>query len=138
MEKKLFIRIKNDQLELQKVQALLEEFYNLHNLPDKVISAIDMAAEELLTNIISYGYDSNTTHYIEIWLTTSGKEVSLVIEDDGKPFNPLEAPEPDTESDIEDRPIGGLGLFLVKKMMDEVKYEFKSGRNSLKMIKKIT
>jgi serine/threonine-protein kinase RsbW len=91
--------------------------------------------KETLTNIISYGYRDNREHQVKVRLSVQLAEVSVEIEDDGQPFNPLEAPEPDITKPLEERKIGGLGIHLVRKLMDRLEYKGQ-GERSLLTIKK--
>jgi anti-sigma regulatory factor (Ser/Thr protein kinase) len=94
--------------------------------------------DEILTNAISYGYDRDGgtgEHLIHIRGTMADGLITLEVEDDGRPFNPLEVAnrEPDLTASIEDRPIGGLGLFMVNKLMDQLEYHRKGEKNLLVM-----
>ena len=137
MNKVLKIQISNQLSEIRKIRKELDKFYNFHNLPAKITNVIDMAVEEIITNLISYAYEDNYKHEINIQLSLTNVEIILEINDDGRPFNPLEKSIPDTSSSIEDRPIGGLGIHIVKKLMDSVDYKYKGNRNCLIMKKNI-
>ena len=100
--------------------------------------AIDVAADELFTNIASYAYNlekGNVTVRVEVFEDPLTVEITFI--DNGVPYNPLAKADPDTTLSVEDRPIGGLGIFIVKKSMDAVNYEYKEGRNILTIRKKI-
>ena len=88
-----------------------------------------LALEELGTNILKYGYDDAAVHEILLRLECQPGTLRLVLEDDGHPFNPLDAPEPDVEIPVEDRAVGGLGLHLVRKMADRMDYQRCGERN---------
>src|SRR6266853_370056 len=105
------------------------------NAPPEVQYLANLAVEELVTNCIKYGYEGPGDHVIEIKLQISGNELALTVTDDGRPFNPLELPEPDIHLPIEDRPIGGLGIYLVRRMSDKMDYVRASGRNSVTLRK---
>jgi anti-sigma regulatory factor (Ser/Thr protein kinase) len=126
------VELRNDLSEIDRIQRLVEERAPEWALSPSSLNAINVSLDEVLTNIISYGYDDGAAHSIAIRvaLETDG-QVTIEVADDGKPFNPLETPEPDTDADIDDRPIGGLGIHLVLKLMDEVAYRRETDRNIL-------
>jgi len=89
--------------------------------------------DEILTNIISYGYKDNREHYIDIYVHIENNIIKIVIEDDAIAFNPLLAPPPDLTIPLEERPIGGLGIYLVKTSVNTIDYARENGRNILSM-----
>lgn len=97
---------------------------------------VSLAIEEIVTNCIKYGYDDSDAHTIEISLSLSDGLLTMVVTDDGHPFNPLEAPPPDLSLAIEDRPIGGLGIHLLRELSDEVSYDRRDGMNRLTLTKR--
>ena len=97
-----------------------------------------LALEELVTNSIKYGYDDQAEHVIQVEVELGPDCMTMVVEDDGHPFNPLEQMEPDTNLPIEERPIGGLGLHLLRKLSDRMEYVWKNGRNRVTLQKKTT
>ena len=104
-----------------------------------IIERIDMAAEELFTNIVNYGYkqwDGDIEAGCEIKLYDETTEAVVELRDRGIPFNPLVIPKPDLLSSIEDRPIGGLGIYMVKEFMDSVTYRHEDGFNIITFKKK--
>ncbi len=123
--------------ELDTVFAEIDQFADQQDWPDDLIFQIRLIVEELAMNVINYG-NRDGTEPIELRLATKEETIVLEISDVGKPFDPLtEAPAPDLSSPLEDRPIGGLGLFLVKTLMDEVHYQWEDGRNHLRLITRI-
>ena len=102
--------------------------------PPKVTVQIDIAIDELFGNIAHYGKDTGeATVRVEV---TEEQSVIITFIDSGIPYNPLEKPDPDVAQSLEERQIGGLGIFMVKKSMDDITYEYKDGQNILR-IKKI-
>ena len=123
--------------ELDVVFAEIDQFADQQDWPGDLIFQIRLIVEELAMNVINYG-NRDGTEPIELRLATREDTIILEISDVGKPFDPLtEAPEPDLSSPLEDRPVGGLGLFLVKTLMDEVHYDWADGRNHLRLITRI-
>jgi phosphoserine phosphatase RsbU/P len=136
MSDTLEIKLSNQLSELDRFSQTLSEFGQRHGLTSKVMHDLNLAMEEILTNIISYGYKDERDHEITVRLSAQLGEVSVEIEDDGQPFNPLEAPEPDITKPLEERKIGGLGIHLVRKLMDGVEYKRQGERNLLTIKKK--
>jgi anti-sigma regulatory factor (Ser/Thr protein kinase) len=133
--KHLTCEIGNTLAEIVRLAAEVEDFGTHHHLPAAVVSHLNLALDELLTNTISYGYDEGVQDRIQVTVEMIGNEISIELSDGGKPFDPREGTSPDTRQSVEDRPIGGLGLFLVGKMMDRVDYRRSSNRNCVRLIK---
>jgi anti-sigma regulatory factor (Ser/Thr protein kinase) len=136
MTEHLEIKLKNKLSELERFNQSLAEFGRRQGLGSKVMHDLNLALEEILTNIISYGYTDDREHEIKVHLSTQPGAVNAEVEDDGRPFNPLEAPEPDTTKPLEGRSIGGLGIQLVRKLMDGLEYKRLDDRNLLTIKKK--
>lgn len=123
--------------ELRLVQAALEEFGEAQRWSPALSYQIQLAVEEVGVNIISYGYDDESPHRIEIAVDSDADAVTIEISDDARAFDPLEeAPQPDLESGVADRPVGGLGVYLLRNMMDDMRYQRTAGRNHLTMVKR--
>ena len=125
--------------ELPKVNAAIEELAEEENWPPDLTFQIGLAIEELGVNIVEYGHADDKAHEIEIVISSEAEEITIAIEDDGQAFNPLlDAPEPDLEAAVEDRTVGGLGIHLVRSMMDEVHYQRQQNKNCLTLVKRRT
>jgi anti-sigma regulatory factor (Ser/Thr protein kinase) len=133
---KLEIKLNNKVSELERFNQTLTEFGQHHGLAPRLVHDLNLALEEILTNIISYGYPDNREHEIKVRLSVQPGEVKAEVEDDGHPYNPLEAPEADTTKPLEERTIGGLGIHLVRKLMDDLEYKRQGDRNFLTIKKK--
>ena len=123
---------------VDKVTEFVNEVLEEKDCPLKVQMQIDVAIDEIFGNIAYYAYgkgSGNATIQIEIEKDLPG--IVLTFIDQGIPYNPLESKDPDITLDIEDREIGGLGIFLVKKTMDELSYEYVDGQNILTMKKEL-
>ncbi|MBK9248509.1 MAG: ATP-binding protein [Ignavibacteria bacterium] len=131
----LTVQIANNRPEIARLSGIIEEFLASNDVPMNVGFAIDLALDELLTNIISYGFPDGGKHTITIQIDVSTTDVKVIISDEGVPFNPLEQEEVDTTLSIEDREIGGLGIHLVKKTMNHLGYEREENRNVLTLVK---
>jgi anti-sigma regulatory factor (Ser/Thr protein kinase) len=100
--------------------------------------SLNLALEEAVSNVIMYAYPKGSDGLVDIEAIIRKKELEFIISDNGTPFDPTAAPEADITLDVEDRPVGGLGIFLVKNIMDVVKYtRSDDGKNILSMIKKL-
>jgi serine/threonine-protein kinase RsbW len=98
---------------------------------------VGLAIEELVTNCIKYGYDDAAEHTIDIALSVADHTLTMTVVDDGHPFNPLSAPHPDLSLAIEDRPIGGLGIHMLRELTDNMTYERRDGTNRLTLTKRM-
>jgi len=136
MSEKLEIKLNNKISELGRFNRTLTEFGRRHGLAPRLVHDLNLALEEILTNIISYGYPDNREHEIKVRLSVQPGEVKAEVEDDGQPFNPLEASEPDTAQSLQERTIGGLGIHLVRKLMDNLEYKRQGDRNLLTIKKR--
>ena len=117
---------------LSKVLAFIDEQLEANNCPMRVMLEIDVAAEEIFVNVASYAYTSGIGSVaIEVIFEEKPKAVAIRFIDSGIPYNPLKKEDPDVTLPAEKRGIGGLGVFMVKKSMDEVTYEYKDGKNHL-------
>ena len=135
MKEKVF-SARNDAL--PEVMAFTEECLESFECPMKTSMAISVAVEEIFVNIASYAYSDGTGEAsIRFDFDENERLMTLVISDEGIPFNPLEREEPDITLSAADRDIGGLGIFITKKTMDTVSYKNENGRNILTMTKKI-
>ena len=128
------IRIANSLSEIERVAALVDSFGACHRLSNEVNVALNVSLDEILNNIISYGYEDAGHHDILVRLELRGASVDVVVEDDGKPFDPLLVPAPDLGAKGR---IGGVGLHFVRNLMDELEYARLDGINRLRMMKKL-
>ena len=131
------LRLHNRLLELDRVADAVEAFGEAHGLPARLRFQIRLVLDELLTNIISYGYPEDGDHLITVAMGQEGSRLRFVLEDDARPFDPLTARTPDTTGIPEERRIGGLGIHLVRTIMDRVAYERVGGTNRLILEKDI-
>ncbi len=137
MENKEII-LKNKLSEIRRISGIIEKFCENNNLPMRILFDINLSLDELLTNIIHYGFDDEKEHTIIVKLSLSENILEITIEDDGKAFNPLNAKPPNLDQSIEDKPIGGLGIYLVKNLMTEINYKRLKNKNILVLTKIVT
>jgi anti-sigma regulatory factor (Ser/Thr protein kinase) len=131
------ITIKNQLTQIAVIADTLESLSDEWNVPMSVILSLNLVLEELVSNIIFYGYDDTNEHIIQIYLSLNHEIIQMRIEDDGKAFNPLLSTEPDIGLAVEDRKIGGLGIHFVRNIMDDLSYERLNNKNILSMSKNI-
>lgn len=132
------ITIENDIKQIQDVAEHLESFGNANHISPKIVYQLNLSVDEILTNIITYGFSDSESHDITVSLSCSKSEVTIQIIDDGQQFDPLSYTPEGVEDELEDRPIGGLGIHLVKTMMDEIQYERINNENKTTIIKYIS
>ena len=119
---------------LQQITASVEEIGLQENWPSDLVFKIDLVLDELATNIVKYG---GKVSEIEISLSSEVEAVTIEITDDGRPFDPLnDVAEPDLDSPLNERRAGGLGVHLVRSMMDELHYRREQGKNHLALTKR--
>lgn len=123
--------------ELTRISTFLEETAEQWELPLVLSMSLNLVLEEAFTNVVQYAYTDEEKHDIELLMEKSGNMLIITIIDDGQPYDPTKKTDPDINLDVENRPIGGLGIFLIKKTMDEVTYERKNGKNHLIMTKEL-
>ncbi len=120
------------------VTAFVDERLEAAGCPVKARTQIDVAIDELFSNIARYAYDPATgPATVRVDVDREPLSVRVTFIDQGKPYDPLAKPDPDVTLSAEDRPIGGLGIFMVKKSMDDVRYEYKDGQNILTVEKRL-
>ena len=131
------VRITNHRDQIDTVRKFFDDYSKENKLTEKTVHDIQMALDELLTNIVNYGYEDTDEHQIDIHFGVNDDAVKVEIVDDSKPYNILEKDNPDISLSMEDKPIGGLGIFLIKKLMSNVDYYTEEGKNHLVMIKEL-
>ncbi|MUT67119.1 ATP-binding protein [Paenibacillus sp. NEAU-GSW1] len=132
------IQLFNRMDELERLNELLESVGSEAGWHPRAVLDLSLACEELIVNIVNYGFPSGGEHTIAVCVKAASEAVEVNMDDGGIPFNPLEEESPDTTLALEDREIGGLGLFFVRRLMDEVHYERTGGRNHLRLRKGLT
>lgn len=130
-------KLKNKLSELNELYQQVEALAKKHQLSPNKIFKINLCIEEHFTNIISHGYTDRDTHWIDITLSVEDEKFMVRIEDDGIPFNPTKIVVPDFHGPLEERKIGGLGIYLTGHFMDTMAYQRRGNKNILVMTKKI-
>ena len=120
--------------ELTRLTEVVENLGEQDNWSPALVGKVNLLLEELAMNTINHGHDGGL-HEISITFNSTDDALTIDIVDDGKPFDPLtDAPMPDVNAPLHERPIGGLGVFLVRKLMDELTYRREEGRNHLTLV----
>ncbi|MCX6969734.1 MAG: ATP-binding protein [Verrucomicrobia bacterium] len=123
------LTLKNDLSEIPPAADEVERHLAGQGVPAEILYVARLVIEELVSNIIKYGYDDNGPHEIRINACIQDGTLSLEVSDDGHPFNPLDAPDPPLHLPAHERPIGGLGLHFIRSMTDSLDYKRHEGRN---------
>lgn len=129
--------IRNDIREIERIADACQNFGEENGLSEKMVFDANLILEEIISNIIFYGYDDENEHEIVLEMNLDGENLKIRIQDDAKPFNPLESRTPDLDLPLEDRPIGGLGIYLTHKLVDNMEYKRTDGKNILTLNKTI-
>ena len=129
------LELTNDLSELGAMAEAVEGLCERMGVDEGVVTAINLALEEIVTNVISYAYHDGGDHRILIDVTLMDGVFTARIEDDGVPYDPLARDPPELDVPLEERRIGGLGVHLVKNLMDDVTYVRQHDRNVLTMRK---
>ena len=133
----IVVELKNDLREIERLARIADDFGRRHQLNAETLHNAKVGLDEILTNVISYAYADGGEHSIITRFSLEQGNLTVEVEDDGRPFNPLNAPEPDTKQLLEERSLGGLGIHLVRKLIDELEYRRQNDRNILIMKLKV-
>jgi anti-sigma regulatory factor (Ser/Thr protein kinase) len=137
MTHQLDLTVLNSPNEIARAQDQLEQFAAAHQFPERKLHEVQLALEEHLTNIVRYGYGDGREHPIQLRVKLAAGELRLEVEDDARPFNPLAHPAPDLSRPLAERPVGGLGIHMIRKSVDELEYRREDGKNFLVMVKRL-
>ena len=135
MEKSIILA--NDISEISKLNEFVEEIGNEFSLTPDVVFNVNLVLEEAIVNVINYAYPKEKHESIYLSAQLHEGSIVFVLTDTGMQFDPTKAPEADITLSLEDRPIGGLGIFLIRQIMNEVSYERIDGKNVLRLSKKL-
>ena len=130
--------VPSDAACLPALTRFLQEFWSAARLPPAEALPFELALEEVFMNVVLHGSPRGTAPRVEVSLLLSESELTMTVEDDGPPFDPLVLPPPDLTAGLAERPVGGQGVHLVRQMMDAVSYQHVGARNQLRMTKQIT
>lgn len=131
---KFSMKIENSISSLETLMPPVSKFLRQRPISPKTAYVVSLMLEEIITNIVKYAYDDSESRDIDIGLTIDDKTVVIRIQDDGRKFDPSGFPEPDTSLPVEKRTDGGLGIHLVRKMSESMKYWRENDRNFLEIL----
>ena len=129
------ITLNCDVKRIPELNNFLESIGERLNMDMPVISQVQMAVEEAVVNVMNYAYPDGKNGFVTIKVMSDGHEIRIVVIDSGIAFDPTSKEKADTTLSVEERPIGGLGIFMIREMMDSINYERVDGRNILTMAK---
>ncbi|MDR2794683.1 MAG: ATP-binding protein [Holosporaceae bacterium] len=127
----MLVEIKNDFKEMDMICNKIDSFCQEQNIVDEKHHNIALIVDELVTNIISYAYPGGGEHTFSLTIEKCDNRVCICLTDGGIPFNPLSCPSPDVDSPLDERPIGGLGISLVKQLSETIEYARVEDKNQL-------
>ncbi len=136
MDRAVHLTLKNNVKELSRLAIFLEQLAEEWSLTPNVMMAVNLSLEEAVSNIIFYAWADTNEHLIDLDFQNNDNDLTIVLTDDGKPFDPTKRDNPDINLPIEERPIGGLGILLIRKLMDGISYHRSGNKNQLTLIKK--
>ena len=133
MSDSLIQTIGNTLTSLPPLTTAVNRFLDQHTVPREAIFRVNLAIEEIVTNIIKYGYDDTDPHTITVNLALFPDTIRLQLKDDGHPFDPLQTPAPDIHVPLDQRKVGGLGIHLVRETVSRIAYRRENGANVLEI-----
>jgi anti-sigma regulatory factor (Ser/Thr protein kinase) len=131
------IRLAADVKEIERLNRLVRQFGELHDIPGRTLYSVNLALDELVTNVILYGYDDPAGQQIQVKLEVSGSDLHAWLQDSGREFDPASIPTPSLDASLGDREVGGLGIHLVRSLMDRLEYKRDGAKNLLTLRKRI-
>ncbi len=137
MNERISLVLKNNLEELERLAAEVSAWCSRQALSEEVDYQVNLVLDEVVSNVIRHGYRDKRQHEIQVNLDFQDGELIIQVEDDGVHFSPLQVPPPDITKPINERPVGGLGIYMVRKIMDSLDYRRETGRNSLIMKKRV-
>ncbi len=135
---RLELVLENRHAEIQRAHDLLDSVAAQFQWPSRLTADLHVAIEEHLANIIHHGYAPGQPGHITVRFQSGSGEVRVEIEDNARPFNPLLVPPVDVTRPIETRPVGGLGIHLIRQLTDQLDYQRQKDRNRLVLLKRLS
>jgi serine/threonine-protein kinase RsbW len=127
------IALTNNRYELVRLAAAVERFAAEQHLPNDTLTNINLVLDEVVSNVIKYGRAGDSDGAIKVSFVREGGRLTIEVSDDGIAFNPLETTPPNLDLPIMERPVGGLGIHIVKALTETIDYRRENGRNRLTM-----
>lgn len=136
-EGSITIRLRAEVPEIERLNRVTRQFGELHELPSRTLHAVTLALDELVSNVVLYGFDDPIGQEITVQIEVREGEVRATVSDGGRAFDPLVVASPDFSIPLEQRPLGGLGIHIVRSLMDHAEYRRGEGKNFLTVRKRI-
>ena len=126
------LTLHNHSADFARLTEFATEFSRQHKLPDEERARLLIILDELFTNVVEYGYESTAAEgHIDVALSLQDGRLIIEFVDDGRPFDPLTRADPDLDLPVDDRPVGGVGIAIVRALVDEIGYRWDGNRNRL-------
>lgn len=137
MSRRLSLSLPTRLDQLERIYDAVDELGESEEWPPGMVYQVKLVLEELGVNIVTHGHGGDPDHEFEIVMDADTDALTIELRDEGRAFNPLtDSPEPDVDSGLDDRPVGGLGIYLVRTMMDELNYRREDNTNILTIVKR--
>ena len=136
-EGSITVRLPADLREIERLNRLIRQFGELHEVPSRALYAVNLALDEVVTNIVRHGFEDPKDQEVIAQVIAKPTEVITEVSDSGRAFDPLAVPPPNLDAPLAERTLGGLGIHLVRSLMDGVDYRRADGKNVLTMRKRI-
>lgn len=136
-EGSIIIRLLAEVPEIERLNRIVRQFGELHELPGRTLYGLTLALDELVSNVVLHGFDDPVKQEIIVGIRVESQEVRAEVSDQGREFDPLKMPSPNLSAPLEERPLGGLGIHIVRSLMDHVEYRRENGKNFLTVRKRI-
>ena len=133
----LHMTLRNRREEILRANEAFNEMAGRHEMPDRTRCQMNMALDDLLSNVMSHAWSDEREHEVRLHVELYAEHLVVTIVDDGHPFNPLDREKPDTTSGVRERKVGGLGIHLVRGVVDDVSYRRDADRNVLTLVKRL-
>lgn len=136
-EGSITVRLPADLREIERLNRLIRQFGDLHEVPSRVLYAVNLALDEVVTNVVRHGFEDAKDQEVVACIVAKPAEVTTEVSDSGREFDPLAVPPPNLDAPLSERTLGGLGIHLIRSLMDVVEYRRENGKNVLTMRKRI-
>lgn len=131
------LQLVNQVSKLQEIADFLEVLGDVWQLQPGLVMSLNLVLEEAFTNVVFYAWNDNQEHLIDLEFEKNDDVLTITLSDEGREYDPTSKEEPDIDLPVEERSVGGLGIYLIRKIMDSVEYQRKGERNFLIMTKNI-
>ncbi len=137
MSRKLSLCLPTKLDQLERIYEAVDELGESEEWPPGMVYQVKLVLEELGVNIVTHGHNNEPDHEFEVVLDSDSDALTIELRDEGQAFNPLtDSAEPDTDAGLDERSVGGLGIYLVRTMMDELSYRREDNKNILTIVKR--